>query len=698
MRFLQNAASLLTVWTFSVMPLCAQTADGGFSAIPMWLWYVLNVSVVLFFMIIGFYIAMLWLERRAKERGRRRTKRLSLILNASGMSIWLYDVEKKSFLWYDKEGVMQRSYPAEQMPHRVGPENFMHLMECLGSVAREEKAKASVELYTHSESNLAGKKRIYEIDASVLRRYHGKPSVVIAVCTDITEERVKQETLQKNLSRYRSVFHTAMADMVYYDENGYIADMNASAQRNSHISLQYALASKVNLRDIMGDVDLSHFDCLYSTQFLNLQEDTPLVRSTVHASSEIYEMLFVPMHRPDGSLSYIYSSGRNVTEVVKTYRALQNGLKEVKQSVKAVTDYVKNINYVLDVGGVRMVEYSLESHTLIVWRSLDNVQIQLTQSRIMTLVDEHSKKKAMRMLHSMDNRTTEGIEEDLKTTLRIHGMPLWLQFRFVPRFDEQHHVTGFYGLCRDVSKIKATDLLLEKETERAQEVENLKNSFLRNMSYEIRIPLNAVVGFAELFEQEHGTEEETLFINEIKENSAHLLHLINDILFLSRLDAHMIEMQTEVVDFAQTFDAHCHLGWSNFQKEGVSYIVEKRYESLVIEIDDTNVGRIIEQITANAAQHTEKGMVRARYEYANGKLMIVVEDTGSGMSEETLQRIYERFASAGNRGTGLGLPICKELADQLGGNIEITSSEGQGTTVWITIPCKLVSVERKKEV
>ena len=698
MYFLQKTASLLMVWSLPVIPLCAQTADGGFSAIPMWLWYVLNVSVVLFVMIIGFYIAMLWLERRAKERGRRRTKRLSLILNASGLSIWLYDVEKKSFLWYDKEGVMQRSYPVDQMPQRVGPENFVRLMDCLGSVEREEKVKASVELYTHAESNLAGSKRIYVIDASVLRRHHGRPSVIIAVCTDVTEERMKQETLQRNLSRYRSVFNTAMVEMVYYDENGYIADMNDSAQLNSRLTLNYALADKVNLRDIIGDIDLAHFDRFYSTLFLNLRKDTIPVRSTAHASTDLYEMLLVPVHRHDGSLSCIYGSGRNVTEVVKTYRALQKSLKEVKHSIKEVTDYVKNINYVMGVGGVRLVEYSLGSHTLIVYRSLDNVQIQLTQSRIMTLVDEHSKKKAMRMLYSMDNRTTEGIEEDLKTTLRIHGMPLWLQFRFVPRFDEQHHVTGFYGLCRDVSEIKATDLLLEKETERAQEVENLKNSFLRNMSYEIRIPLNAVVGFAELFEQEHGIEEETLFINEIKENSAHLLHIINDILFLSRLDAHMIEMQTEVVDFAQTFDAHCHLGWSNFQKEGVSYIVEKRYESLVIEIDDTNVGRIIEQITANAAQHTEKGMVRARYEYANGKLMIVVEDTGSGMSEETLQRIYERFASAGNRGTGLGLPICKELADQLGGNIEITSSEGQGTTVWITIPCKLVSVERKKEV
>lgn len=694
-QFLQKTASSLMVWALPAMQLYAQTGVGGQSAIPMWLWHVLNVSVVLFIMIIGFYIVMLLMERKAEDRGRMRTKRLSLILNTSRLSIWLYDTEKKSFLWYDKEGVMQRSYPIDQMPQRVGAENFVRLMDCLGRVERQEKVKDSVELYTHAESNLAGKKRIYVIEASVLRFYHGRPSVIIAVCTDVTEERTKQETLQQNLSRYRSVFNTAMVEMVYYDANGYIADMNDSAQRNSRVSLDYALADKVHLRDIIGDVDIEHTDRVYSTQFLKLQKDSLPMLCNVHECTDLYEMLLVPVHRADGNLSCIYGSGRNVTEVVKTYRALQKSLKEVEKSVKAVTDYVKNINYVMGVGGVRMAEYSLDSHTLIVYRSLDDIQMQLTQSRIMTLVEEHSKKKTMRMLHNMDNHSTESIEEELQTTLRIHGMPLWLQFRFVPTFNEDHRVTGYFGMCRDVSEIKATELLLEKETERAQEVENLKNSFLRNMSYEIRIPLNAVVGFAELFEQEHNPEEELLFIEEIKDNSAHLLHLINDILFLSRLDAHMIEMQTEEVDFAQTFDAHCQLGWSNDQKEGVSYIVERRYESLIIEIDDINVGRIIEQITENAAQHTEKGMVRARYEYANGKLMIVVEDTGSGMSEETLRRIYERFASAGNRGTGLGLPICKELATQLGGNIEISSREGQGTTVWITIPCRMVSVELK---
>ena len=252
-------------------------------------------------------------------------------------------------------------------------------------------------------------------------------------------------------------------------------------------------------------------------------------------------------------------------------------------------------------------------------------------------------------------------------------------------------------MCRDLSEIKATEVLLQKETIRAQEVEDLKNSFLRNMSYEIRTPLNAVVGFSDLFELDHTPEDELIFIEEIKNNSAHLLDLINDILFLSRLDAHMIEINKQPTDFSLSFANHCEAAWADYQKEGVKYIVENRYDQLVVDIDDTNIGRVIEQIVRNAVQHTDQGMVSARYDYINGKLFITIEDTGKGMSEELLSQIYERFTSGNHKGTGLGLPICKELTEQMGGTIEINSTEGKGTVVWIVIPATASAINRKND-
>lgn len=124
--------------------------------------------------------------------------------------------------------------------------------------------------------------------------------------------------------------------------------------------------------------------------------------------------------------------------------------------------------------------------------------------------------------------------------------------------------------------------------------------------------------------------------------------------------------------------------------------MESPYQQLVVDIDATNLGHVIEQVTANAAQYTQNGTVRARYDYIGRRLMISVEDTGQGISEDILKRIYERFAAGPNKGSGLGLPICKELVEQMGGTLEINSEEGLGTTVWITIPCQATVVKRKK--
>jgi signal transduction histidine kinase len=127
----------------------------------------------------------------------------------------------------------------------------------------------------------------------------------------------------------------------------------------------------------------------------------------------------------------------------------------------------------------------------------------------------------------------------------------------------------------------------------------------------------------------------------------------------------------------------------------VHYVIESPYDELVVDIDDVNVGRIIEQITANAAHYTKKGLVQASYDYIGNALVVTIRDTGEGMSQEVLSRVFERFVSGPHSGTGLGLPICQELASQLGGHIDISSEEGKGTTVWVSMPATLISSKKQ---
>jgi len=223
----------------------------------------------------------------------------------------------------------------------------------------------------------------------------------------------------------------------------------------------------------------------------------------------------------------------------------------------------------------------------------------------------------------------------------------------------------------------------------------VKNAFLHNMSHEIRTPLNSVVGFSELFEMDHNLEDEAIFIKEIKESSAALLKLINDILFLSRLDAGMITIKPRPIDFASIFEARCVSSWTLLQKPGVDYRVNNPYRKLVLEIDEPYVSMIIEKIITNAAQHTTKGSVLARYDYIGESLMVSIEDTGDGIPADNIDHIFERFVSGANTGVGLGLSICHELIEYMGGRIQLKSTVGKGTVVWFTLPCKVLEMERQ---
>ena len=234
---------------------------------------------------------------------------------------------------------------------------------------------------------------------------------------------------------------------------------------------------------------------------------------------------------------------------------------------------------------------------------------------------------------------------------------------------------------------------LRSETLKAQEAEKLKNMFLLNMSYEIRTPLTSVLGFAELFEKEHDEKDEPVFVNEIKMNSNTLLALVNDILYLSRIDAHMIELKLAPADFASSFVAHCHMGWSSNTKPEMKTIVENPYEHLEVIIDEELLGKVIEILAGNAIYYTNEGMVRAKYEYRLGSLNITIEDTGIGIAPDVLPHIFERFNRDQNEkqcGTGLVLPIIKGLVELMGGTIDFMSELGKGTTVWLSIPCELV--------
>jgi len=670
------------------------------TGIPSWVWQLAAVVAIFALSFLVYYLFFKIREKRLTRELRKKNNRLSLILKTSNVRFWTYDIRSRIFTQLDEHGIPMRTIPLHEVAQLYVREDYEHMVEAINHIVRGEKENETINLHTKNEYN--DDNREFTMTLSVLR-YHknGRPAVIIATRSDITEENKMRLVAQDNMLRYRAIFRSVLVDMAYYDKNGNLRNFNENGCRTFKTTLDRLLAKNINIRDVLGmpDLDVENMEYTYLTQIFKARKDERRVlHSFIRGDKVYYELQVVPVRDEDGHLLGIYSSGRDMTEVANSYMQQQKNLQQQAIANEEVTNYINNINYVLKVGGIRMMNYYPDTHQLAICSEIGRVEYEITQQRAFTLTHESDQHKVRRVIVSMDNRSTTPIEATIHTILRIKGgYQLCLQMHMVPIIGDDGLVRYYFGMCRDVSEIMHTQKELAKETAKAQEVEVVKNAFLRNMSYEIRTPLNAVVGFAELFQMDHSTDDEGIFIEEIKNNSRELLKLINNILFLSRLDANMIEIKPQLTDFAQAFNWACKSSWETIQQPGVQYIIENPYEQLVVEIDAQNVRLILKQIILNACQHTFQGSVHARIDYIGDRLIIAVEDTGEGIDEKLLPSIFERFSTGASNGSGLGLSICYELVQQMGGNINIKSQEGKGTTVWFSIPCKTTEVVRNKK-
>ena len=666
------------------------------TGIPSWVWKLAFLMALGALASIIYYAIYRQREKKVKRLLHNDNNRLALILNTSKVRMWIYHIASRTVTPMDENGNPMPKQSSVDFFRQTIPTDFERLSKALAAIANQNEEHITLNISVRdnvSDENLYN----YIVGLSVLRRDNdGRPTDIIGTRSDTTEELLKQKEAKEMMLRYQALFNSAMIDMLAFDENGIIRNINEKALSFINMTKEEFLAKKFSIKEILDtDLDLDTFDTFYMVQICKSPDDQRLPMRLLKQPTLYYEMKVMPVRDEKGKLLTIYLTGRDVTELAQSYSSIQNNLQLLQEANIQMSKYVKNIDYVLQNGNLRILTYSPDSHTMTIYSEINRVQYELTQTRTIELMDEEYKKKAQRLLNAMDNLTAASIKTTIKTTLRIHGMPLFLHISIIPIFDNEGGVTGYFGICRDVSEIKSTEEELERETVKAQEVETLKNTFLRNMSYEIRTPLNSVVGFAELFETEHAPEDEAIFISQIKESASTLLKLINNILYLSRLDARMIDIKPKPVDFATLFETRCQTAWFNYKKPEVNYSIDNPYNHLVVEIDDQVLGIVIDQIIANAAQHTTSGQVRARYDYTGDHLVLAFQDTGDGIPESILDRIFDRFMSTDGHRTGLGLSICREIINQMGGKITIKSKEGEGTIVWVSVPCKLIEIDHK---
>ena len=681
--------------------------------IEMSLWslthYALALSAVLLVAILVVVLYNRVYMRRANEANARRKEQnahLALVLQAGRLRIWKYLPATRHYLFLSEEGTMEQRYNPIDFQQFFERDDFERLRTAIFDICEGKQNSAVLTLVSNAKDDAF--LRHYEMTVSVDRRdSRGRVTSILGIQHDVTDEYRRLETVNQLLLRYHTVFSTSLVDMVYYDNKGVLQDINERACQAFGVpNREYVLNNKFLLKNnpFFGDVNLETMDNTRTSCIVDFGDYTDPVYHIdelgLADKKMYYESTINPIRDANGNLEGVYMAGRDITEMVVSYRRQKEGAEKLRKVNEDIRQYISNINYALRISDIRMVNYYPKSFTLEMSDNITQSQMKLSQLRCIRLATPRFRRTVSSVLNRMDHLSPYNIQVNIETEIRDKkGRQIWLLFNLVPMVDADGKVERYFGMCRNMTDMVETENRLAVETKKAQETELLKQSFLSNMSYEIRTPLNNVVGFAGLFNSPHDEADEPAFVEQIKTNSNNMLTLVNDVMLLSSLDANMVEYRKDDIDFAQIFASHCQMGWSNANPQ-IKTIIDNPYESLVVNIDMEHVGKVIEKLCWLSALTLKEGYAKARYEYRRGELLITIEDTGDGIPEEGMAHIFDRFVhNIDNHllGTGLDLPIVQAIVRQMGGTIEIESKLHQGTTAWVSIPCEAKNIERRRE-
>ena len=305
-------------------------------------------------------------------------------------------------------------------------------------------------------------------------------------------------------------------------------------------------------------------------------------------------------------------------------------------------------------------------------------------------------------LHNKESMSDEFMKKD----------GTWFLSMVVPQiYDADGNVTSVLFANRDVTDEKIRELRQEKELReaklKAESANHAKSSFLFNMSHDIRTPMNAIIGYAELASRHlEDTAKLDRYLEKIQVCGEELLSLLNNVLNLARIENNKIEMEYTVSNVYESFENYVTMFQQQAESKNQTLSLTEQIMYPYVYMDAPHLSEICLNIISNAIKYTNDGgtiscnvsqTASEKEDWCN--LIITVTDNGIGMSEEFQKHVFETFERERNstfnhiEGSGIGMGITKKLVELMGGTIEVKSKQGEGSAFTVTIPCRKASEE-----
>ena len=426
------------------------------------------------------------------------------------------------------------------------------------------------------------------------------------------------------------------------------------------------------------------------------------------------------------------SLNKMITQLQNLFKTLEQRVSDRTRDLQIAADVSRDITTVLDetqlleqvvnrtkegfnLYHVSIFKYNVESKELIFQAGSGDIGKVMATNHKKFYVDDSgivptsAKKRESILINDVQESETHYFNELLPNTKSELALPmivgdqlvgvLDLQSEEVNRFTEDD-IRVLTTLAEQIA-ISIQNASSFTEAQRAREVaeqaNKVKSSFLASMSHELRTPLNAIINFSRFVAKgDLGTvnEEQEGTLWDVVDSAKHLLNLINDVLDMSKIESGSLKLFiADDIDLEAIIQRAVTIGKTLIEDKPVQIITKNNDNLPLIRGDKQRLTQILLNITSNACKFTDKGTITIATSQKGGQIVISVADTGVGIAEEDHHLVFESFkqTNAGLRqggGTGLGMPITKNLVEAHGGNLWLESEVGKGSTFYISLPIK----------
>lgn len=539
----------------------------------------------------------------------------------------------------------------------------------------EKLTNTSSENVICSNRNYRKDKRIITCEwyNTIIRDENGRRSSVLSHVLDITERKTAEEGLRQLSSHWNTTFNTIKDGVTILDKNQNIIQSNQAF-------LDFIGKSEEEV------LNLSCFSFVHGTTcpiedcpFLRMKQSKTRETMELEANGSIFEVTVDPILDACNDISGAVHIVKDITKS-----------KQVEMEMRGLATIIENsLN---EVYIFRQEDFQI---TYINSGALSNIGFNKEEILSMTPVDlkpEFTSKSFLKILnplitHKQDFINFETIHQ------RKDGSTYPVEISLQCGSYEGEDV--FIAIIIDITKRKLAETELIKAKEKAEESDRLKSAFLSNMSHEIRTPMNGILGFANLLKKPSlSSDKQNRYFEIIKKSGERMINTIDSIIDISRIESGIENAVISEVNIIENMEFVYNLLKPEAEIKGLKIINKNTLssEDAFIKTDKEKIYGILTNLVKNAIKFTDKGSIELGCQKKDEYLEFHVKDSGIGIPEDRVDKIFERFIQAdiedkkALQGSGLGLAISKSYVEMLGGKLWVKSIEGQGSIFYFTIP------------